>query len=77
MELGELRSRAFGTRLPATRSPGRQTPRLFSDGYQKYALEIISEALNQYAVDGVFFNMFGYTNLGSRHRTGIIAGLSV
>jgi hypothetical protein len=50
---------------------------LFSDGYQKYALEIISEALNQYAVDGVFFNMFGYTNLGSRHRTGIIAGLSV
>ncbi|MEZ2130999.1 MULTISPECIES: hypothetical protein [unclassified Sinorhizobium] len=30
--------------------------------YQGYALEIISEALGKYDVDGVFFNMFGYTN---------------
>jgi hypothetical protein len=30
--------------------------------YQDYALQIISEALGKYDVDGVFFNMFGYTN---------------
>lgn len=30
--------------------------------YQDYALEIISESLGKYDVDGVFFNMFGYTN---------------
>ena len=30
--------------------------------YQDYALEIISESLGQYDVDGVFFNMFGYRN---------------
>jgi hypothetical protein len=30
--------------------------------YQDYALEIITEALGKYDVDGVFFNMFGYTN---------------
>lgn len=30
--------------------------------YQDYSLDIISESLGQYDVDGVFFNMFGYTN---------------
>jgi hypothetical protein len=30
--------------------------------YQDYSLQIISEALGKYDVDGVFFNMFGYTN---------------
>lgn len=30
--------------------------------YQHYAFRIIEEALSQYDVDGVFFNMFGYTN---------------
>jgi hypothetical protein len=30
--------------------------------YQDYALQIISESLGKYDVDGVFFNMFGYTN---------------
>ena len=30
--------------------------------YQDYSLEIISESLGKYDVDGVFFNMFGYTN---------------
>lgn len=30
--------------------------------YQEYSLEIISESLGKYDVDGVFFNMFGYTN---------------
>ena len=30
--------------------------------YQDYALEIITESLGKYDVDGVFFNMFGYTN---------------
>ncbi len=30
--------------------------------YQDYALDIISESLGKYDVDGVFFNMFGYTN---------------
>ena len=30
--------------------------------YQDYALEIISESLGKYDVDGVFFNMFGYRN---------------
>ncbi len=30
--------------------------------YQDYALEIISESLSAYDLDGVFFNMFGYTN---------------
>lgn len=30
--------------------------------YQDYSLEIISESLKRYDVDGVFFNMFGYTN---------------
>jgi hypothetical protein len=32
------------------------------DWYQDYALQIISESLGKYDVDGVFFNMFGYTN---------------
>jgi hypothetical protein len=40
--------------------------------YQDYALEIISEALGKYDVDGVFFNMFGYTNFTySGHYFGI------
>lgn len=40
--------------------------------YQEYALEIISEALGRYDVDGVFFNMFGYTNFTySGHYFGI------
>ncbi|AJE47821.1 alpha-amylase family protein [Celeribacter indicus] len=30
--------------------------------YQDYAFRIIEEALSQYDVDGVFFNMFGYRN---------------
>jgi hypothetical protein len=30
--------------------------------YQDYSLQIISESLGRYDVDGVFFNMFGYTN---------------
>ncbi|MFP9139243.1 alpha-amylase family protein [Devosia sp. XGJD_8] len=30
--------------------------------YQDYSLQIISESLGKYDVDGVFFNMFGYTN---------------
>lgn len=30
--------------------------------YQDYSLDIISESLGKYDVDGVFFNMFGYTN---------------
>ena len=30
--------------------------------YQDYSLEIISESLGTYDVDGVFFNMFGYPN---------------
>ncbi|GLQ10640.1 hypothetical protein GCM10007913_25720 [Devosia yakushimensis] len=30
--------------------------------YQDYSLDIISESLSKYDVDGVFFNMFGYTN---------------
>ena len=30
--------------------------------YQDYAFRIIEEALGRYDVDGVFFNMFGYTN---------------
>jgi hypothetical protein len=30
--------------------------------YNDYAFQIISEALGKYDVDGVFFNMFGYTN---------------
>ncbi len=30
--------------------------------YQDYSLDIISESLDKYDVDGVFFNMFGYTN---------------
>ncbi len=30
--------------------------------YQDYSLQIISESLGTYDVDGVFFNMFGYTN---------------
>lgn len=30
--------------------------------YQDYSLQIISEALGTYDLDGVFFNMFGYTN---------------
>ncbi|PRX01939.1 UNVERIFIED_ORG: beta-galactosidase-like protein [Martelella mediterranea] len=30
--------------------------------YQDYAFRIIEEALGRYEVDGVFFNMFGYTN---------------
>ncbi len=40
--------------------------------YQDYALQIISESLGQYDVDGVFFNMFGYTNFTySGHYFGI------
>ena len=30
--------------------------------YQDYAFRIIEEALGKYDVDGLFFNMFGYTN---------------
>ncbi|HTN64146.1 MAG TPA: alpha-amylase family protein [Devosia sp.] len=30
--------------------------------YRDYSLDIISESLGKYDVDGVFFNMFGYTN---------------
>ncbi|UXN75919.1 hypothetical protein N8D56_27415 (plasmid) [Devosia sp. A8/3-2] len=30
--------------------------------YRDYSLQIISESLGKYDVDGVFFNMFGYTN---------------
>lgn len=33
-----------------------------SGWYQDYSLKIIEEALTRYDVDGVFFNMFGYTN---------------
>ncbi|WP_238368554.1 alpha-amylase family protein [Mesobacterium pallidum] len=32
------------------------------DWYQDYAFRIMDEALGRYDVDGVFFNMFGYTN---------------
>ncbi len=40
--------------------------------YQDYALQIISESLGKYDVDGVFFNMFGYTNFNySGHYFGI------
>ena len=40
--------------------------------YQGYALDIISESLSRYDVDGVFFNMFGYTNFTySGHYFGI------
>jgi hypothetical protein len=40
--------------------------------YQDYALDIITESLGQYDVDGVFFNMFGYTNFTySGHYFGI------
>lgn len=40
--------------------------------YQDYSLEIISESLGKYDVDGVFFNMFGYTNFTySGHYFGI------
>ncbi len=40
--------------------------------YQDYALQIISESLGKYPVDGVFFNMFGYTNFTySGHYFGI------
>ena len=37
--------------------------------YQDYALEIISESLGKYDVDGVFFNMFGYTQLHTIRAT--------
>lgn len=30
--------------------------------YQDYAFQIIEESLGRYDVDGIFFNMFGYTN---------------
>ena len=40
--------------------------------YQDYSLQIISESLGKYDVDGVFFNMFGYTNFTySGHYFGI------
>jgi len=40
--------------------------------YQDYALDIITESLGKYDVDGVFFNMFGYTNFTySGHYFGI------
>jgi hypothetical protein len=29
--------------------------------YQEYALEILKEAINNYSLDGIFFNMMGYT----------------
>jgi len=42
--------------------------------YQDYSLQIISESLGKYDVDGVFFNMFGYTNFTySGHYFGICA----
>ena len=42
------------------------------DWYQDYALQIISESLGRYDVDGVFFNMFGYRSTDySGHYFGI------
>src|SRR5690606_31194795 len=41
---------------------------LNGDYYQKYSLEILKEVIDNYPVDGIFFNMMGYT--GSTYAGG-------